>query len=29
MMNDTFMKEKAGITADFIHVIAYGVIHAG
>ena len=28
MMNDTFMKEKPVITADFIHVIAYGVIHA-
>ena len=28
-MNDYFHERKAGITADFIHVPAYGVIHAG
>lgn len=29
MMNDTFMKEKTGIAADFIHGHAYGFINAG
>ena len=28
-MNDTFMKGETGIASDFIHVPAYGVIHAG